>query len=146
MRVVAGFLHAHDEGRVDPHHWRQRRERHRVGHVERRAQEHAEGGWRGALLAMPCVVVVCGVHIVGVSWFRVLVLWGLLVCEAHCASALRCGCCCMRACVRALGREVGVWCCASLVVHVALVGLRVSVVGVCRRLRACGEAVGGRCR
>ena len=22
VRVVAGALHAHDEGRVDPHHWR----------------------------------------------------------------------------------------------------------------------------
>ena len=64
VRVVAGELHAHDEGRVDPHHWRPWQERHRVGHVERRAQEHAEGGWRGAPFAMPCVVIVCGVHMV----------------------------------------------------------------------------------
>ena len=101
VRVVAGEVHAHDEGRVDPHHWRRSRERHRVGHVERRAQEHAGGGWRGALLAMPCVVVVCGVHIVGVAWFRVLVL-GVCLC-ARPIVRVRCGvdvAACVLACVR----------------------------------------------
>ena len=107
VRVVAGELHAHDEGRVDPHHWRRWRERHRVGHVERRAQEHADGGWHCALLAMPCVVVVCGVHLVGVAWLSVLVL-GVCLC-ARPIVRVRCGvdvAACVLACVRLGERSV----------------------------------------
>ena len=72
---------------------------------ERKSTLKADGYVR--CLAMPCVVVVCGVHIVGVAWFRVLVLWVCLC--ARPIVRVRCGvdvAACVLACVRLGERSV----------------------------------------
>ena len=66
---------------------------------ERKSTLKADGTVR--LLAMPCAVVVCGVHMVGVAWLSVLVL-GVCLC-ARPIVRVRCGvdvAACVLACVR----------------------------------------------